>query len=156
MRFITFCTAVFIASPAIAQEAPIHLICGGQAQVVKRETATAYGTNSSGQWSSATVGVDRADNSDEDVRIDLNGGSGEIRLPMFMLPPIHGGKNGVLPLRNVTYSPNEIVAKATLNFINQPKIVLDRLTGTVSISGFRVAFRGKCVAYDPAVTHRAF
>jgi hypothetical protein len=155
MRVIA-AAAIFVVSPAFAQEAPIHLMCGGEAEVVKRETATAYGTNSAGEWSTATVGVDRPANSDEDVRIDLNGAAGEIRLPMFMLPPIHGGKNGVLPLRDVTYSQNEIVAKATLNFTNQPKIVLDRLTGMVSISGFREAFRGKCVAYDSAAVQRAF
>lgn len=156
MRFIAPAVAALIASPAVAQEAPIHLICGGQAQVIQRETATAYGTNSAGQWSTATVGADHAASSDEDVRIDLDGATGEIRLPLFMLPAIHGGKNGVLPLRNIVYSQNEIVAKATLNFINQPKIVLDRMTGMVSISGFRESFRGKCVAYDPAAARRAF
>jgi hypothetical protein len=156
MRVIAAAAAVFIVSPAFAQEAPIHLMCGGEAQVIKRQTATAYGSNNAGQWSTATVGFDSPADSEENVRIDLNGIAGEIRLPMFMLPPIHGGKNGVLPLRDITYSQNEIVAKATLNFINQPKIVLDRLTGMVSISGFRVAFSGKCVAYDPAVTRRAF
>jgi len=156
MRFIAAAAAALVVSPAVAQEVPIHLMCGGQAQMVKRQTATAFGTNSAGQWSTATVGVDRTASSEEEVRIDLDGPTGEIRLPMFMLPPIHGGKNGVLPLRNVTYTQNEIVAKATLNFINQPKIVLDRLTGMVSISGFREAFRGKCVAYDPSAVQRAF
>ena len=37
-----------------------------------------------------------------------------------------------------------------LNFVNNPKVFIDRVTGTISISGKAGDFTGQCQAMDPS------
>jgi hypothetical protein len=63
-----------------------------------------------------------------------------------MLPPLHGGTDGWFKLKNVKVDERTIRAKAAVNFINSPNVFIDRVTGTISISGKAGDYSGQCEA----------
>lgn len=82
--------------------------------------------------------------------------AGEIRLPRVMLPAIRGGKDGWLTLSKVRVSDREILASASVNPLNNPKVRVDRITGSITISGKAGNYVGQCRKYDPNSAERAF
>jgi len=49
-----------------------------------------------------------------------------------------------------------ICAKAVVNFMSRPNIRIDRISGTISISGRVGQYSGRCEAYDPERVERRF
>jgi hypothetical protein len=114
-------------------------------------------TNSAGNSGWGQV-VGRRDVPFEDqVNIDVgDGAESRIRMPRTMLPAIHGGDGGWFKLKNVKVTDAEITGSAAVNMINNPKVRIDRLTGTISIDGRSGTYSGECQAYDPANAPRKF
>ena len=65
-----------------------------------------------------------------------------------MLPPLHGGSDGWFKLKNVVVDGRSIHASAAVNFMNSPKVYIDRVTGTISISGKAGDYSGQCQVID--------
>lgn len=154
MRTLIVLLAVAMPSSAYAQQ--LHLICGGGGTATKVVSTNVYGSTSYGEGFNAS-GVSTRDRDFADqVDVELNGTEGRIRMPRTMLPPLRGGKEGWFKLKNLQITDRVITANAAVNFINSPKVHIDRVTGTISISGKAGDFSGKCEAYDPATAPRKF
>ena len=69
-------------------------------------------------------------------------------MPRTMLPPLHGGQAGWFKLKNVVADARSIRASAAVNFMNNPKVFIDRVTGTISISGRAGDYAGQCQVID--------
>jgi hypothetical protein len=67
-------------------------------------------------------------------------------MPRTMLPAVRGGKDGWFELKNVVADARAIHATVGINFMNHPKLFIDRVTGTISISGKAGDFAGQCQA----------
>jgi len=93
---------------------------------------------------------------EDQVNIEIIDGVGKIRMPRTMLPRIRGGKDGWFEIENLKVGEREITGNAGVNFINSPKLRIDRMTGMISINGKSGSFAAQCKAYDPATTQRAF
>ena len=148
--------ALLLAGQAVAPQ-PIHLICVG-AGTAARLTST-YGSVYDNRGNSAWAQVlSRRDTPfDDQVNIDIGSdGTGRIRMPRAMLPVIRGGKDGWFELGSIKMTDSEITAAAQVNFMNRPRVRLDRITGAISISGKAGDYSGECQAYDPAATPRKF
>ncbi len=65
-----------------------------------------------------------------------------------MLPPIRGGENGWFKLKNVEVTERLITASAAVNALNNPKVHIDRMSGTISINGRAGTFSGRCAKID--------
>lgn len=128
---------------------PLNLTCGGGGSANKVAVANAYGWNSYGGSSQATVWGSRSQGFADQVDVRLFSGDDRIRMPRTMLPPIHGGSDGWFKLKNVKVTERAITASAGINFLNNPKIHIDRLTGTISINGRAGSYTGQCEAVDP-------
>ncbi len=146
--------ALAIALVALQDAAsPIHLACAGEG--IHRRSTSSTGRLSDG--TTATVSGTAIEDYADHVRIELAGADGRIRVPAGLMPALrYGGEDGWWPLRDVEYSDNEIRARFSLNFMNNPRIVVDRITGHVSIRGKSGNFSGQCEAYDPATVRRRF
>jgi len=150
--------ATQMAAPAPIQQ-PLGLTCFGAGTANKATSATAnsnlqfsgmVGTvpvNGSGS-SSTTVIIPRQQDFSDQVDIRLFSGDDRIRMPRTMLPPFRGGKDGWFKLKNVIVDARSIRAKAAVNFINNPNVFIDRVTGTISISGKAGDFTGECQVID--------
>lgn len=103
-------------------------------------TATFRGSGSS----SAITFIPREQSFSDQMDLFIENGEGRIRVPRVMLPPIRGGENGWFKLNNVEIDANEITASVAINFINNPKLRVDRRTGVVNLSGKAGDFVGRC------------
>ena len=74
-----------------------------------------------------------------------------VRFPTSMVPEIagRGEADGWRTLQEVAITEREIRGRASLNWINKPLVVINRMTGTVDVSGGDVVggamrFTGEC------------
>jgi hypothetical protein len=125
-------------------QAPLNLACSGGGTANKAASATAWGSNGE----SVNVLGQRQQDFGDQVDIRLFAGDDRIRMPRTMLPPLHGGDDGWFKLKNVQADERSIRASAAVNFMNNPKVFIDRVTGTISISGKAGDFTGQCQVID--------
>jgi hypothetical protein len=151
-------SAALLAVQAAAQQ-PLNLTCLGSGTANKVAVATA---NSSGgfmgtvgttpmsgsTYGTSTITSKRQQGFEDQVDIRLFSGEDRIRLPRTMLPALHGGSDGWFKLKNVVVDARSIHGKASVNFMNNPNVFIDRLTGTISISGRVGDYSGECHAVD--------
>ena len=134
----------------LATMTAIILLCEGGGTAIKPDGATINGYSSEGDSYSGTVSGTRAQGYVDQVDIELDGDTGRIRLPRVVLPVLRGGENGWFELRNLKFSDRAIEANAAINFMNKPKVYLDRMTGKISISGKSGTYAGQCKKVDTA------
>lgn len=149
---------IFAPQVASAQEAGnrLNLVCDGGGTANKTRSTSAYGWNNRGDSASAVV-VGRTQVGFEDqLQLWIEGDQGKARMPRTMLPKLHGGDGGWFDLGDIKVSDSEITGTVKVNFMNHPKMVLDRLTGTISLDGKAGQFNGRCQKFDPATAKRAF
>jgi hypothetical protein len=142
---------------APAASAPLNLTCFGGGTANKVTATTAYGSNNGGGMvgttpysysgnANATVYGRRQQAFGDQVDLRLFAGDDRIRMPRTMLPPIHGGDGGWFRLKSVVVDARSIKASVAVNFMNSPKVVIDRVTGSISISGKAGDYAGTCEA----------
>lgn len=136
---------IFALLQAAATPAPLQLVCAGGGTANKPAAASIYGSNGG----SASIYGQRQQDFADQVDIRLFSGDDRIRMPRTMLPPIRGGSDGWFRLKNVQATDRTITATVAVNFINSPKMHLDRVTGTLSLSGKAGDYVGQCERVDP-------
>lgn len=156
MTVSIFALAAIAAAQGPAQQ-PLKLTCLGAGTANKTTVHTGrssgnvmgniggtpvYGTTSG----TTTVYGSRSHGFEDQVDVRLFIGDDRIRLPRTMLPPIHGGEAGWFRLKNVQADARSIKASAVVNFMNNPKVHIDRVTGTISIAGKAGSYAGRCEA----------
>ena len=122
---------------------PLDLTCLGGGTANKPKTTTVW----SGGESANIIGR-RQQGFDDQVDVRLFAGNDRIRMPRTMLPPIRGGADGWFKLKNVQADARSIRASAAVNVMNNPKVFIDRVTGTISISGKAGDYTGQCQVID--------
>lgn len=149
---------LLLLQAAVAQP-PLNLTCvgGGTANKAAVATVNSYG-NASGMVGtrpfsasgngSSTVTTMRYQGFADQVDLRLFAGDDRIRMPRTMLPPLHCGADGWFKLKSVAVDDRSIKASAAVNFMNNPKVYVDRVTGTITISGKAGDFTGQCEAVD--------
>lgn len=153
--FTAFAVAAFAnVHPAAAED--FNLNCNGGGTSSDSDVTTGYVTDSYGRTTTGQVLSSRNYNYAEGISIEISGSSGRVRMPRNLLPVIKGGNNGWFELDNIIISDREITASAKVNFINKPKISIDRMSGTVSINSKKGTFFGQCSNYIADQSKRAF
>jgi hypothetical protein len=127
---------------------PLNLVCGGGGSANKVAVANAFGWSRWGSTQVTAFGT-RSQGFEDQVDVRLFSGDDRIRLPRTMLPPIHGGSEGWFKLKALMVKARAITASAGFNVMNNPKIHIDRMTGTISINGKAGSYSGRCEAIDP-------
>lgn len=147
--------AFALCAPSGAAAEALHLVCLGAGSANKQATSSAYMQDNYGNGAWGQVVASRAVPFADQVDVEIDDDDeGRIRLPRTMLPPIHGGDNGWMKLKNVKLTDSEITGTAAVNFINSPKVHIDRRTGTISINGKAGSYSGDCQRYDPGSATR--
>lgn len=142
---------------AVTAQAPLNITCFGGGTANKPTIAT---VNSSGSFAanigttpvygnssgSSTVYGNRQQGFEDQVDVRLFSGDDRIRLPRTILPLIHGGADGWFKLKDVKADARSIRASAAINFMSNPKVYIDRVSGTISIHGKAGDYTGQCQA----------
>jgi len=158
MRRITGLAVVLFISPASAQDAGnrLNLVCDGGGSANHITSTMAQGWDNSGNSGGAIITGHRSVGFEDQLQLWIDGDQGKARLPRAMLPKLHGGDGGWFEIKDIRISDNEITGSVAVNVMNHPKLVLDRLAGSVSLSGKSGQFNGRCSKFDPATARRAF
>lgn len=126
---ITLCLcAATQARSAVPAISSLNLVCSGEAE------KTEYTISEQVRSQSA------------DVRLYLTGDGGTAEIPRF----IGGAQEGRQSVRLFTVSDTMITGKINYQTIGNAKMRIDRVAGTVSITGPRGNFSGRCQPFDPA------
>ncbi|HYC95245.1 MAG TPA: hypothetical protein VEB39_06050 [Sphingomicrobium sp.] len=151
-------TLLIQAASAAAQQ-PLYLTCFGGGTANKLAVSSAQtnaniygsvGTTPYSGYGNATTNIysQRQQGFEDQVDIRLFAGDDRIRMPRTMLPPIRGGEGGWFKLKKVEADSRSIRASAAVNFMNNPKVHIDRVTGSISISGKAGDYSGQCQIVD--------
>lgn len=159
MRLVLGAAALMICTSAVADvpgaQPPLNLTCIGGGTANKATSHTSYSdltasgmvgtTPFSAQGSGTTTSYGKRQQGFADqVDIRLFSGNDQIRMPRTMLPRLHGGDHGWFRLKGVEADARSIRASVYVNFMNHPKVYIDRTTGTISISGKAGDYSGEC------------
>lgn len=146
--------AASLAAPASAQS--LYLSCMGSGAAAKESSSDVQMSDGKGEtsWGSVTSTRDLA--FEDEVKIEIVGGEGRIRMPRAMLPDIRGGKDGWFGIARMRFGESEITGKAEVSLFNSPNLRIDRVSGMLSINGKAGTFTARCRSYDPLLVQRAF
>ena len=151
---------ILIAILQAEAPSPLSLTCFGAGTANKVAVTSIYGSHSGsgsvgmtpysyGGTGNATAYRQRQQGFQDQVDVLLFGGDDRIRMPRTMLPAIRGGKDGWFKLKNVVADSRTIRGSVAVNVINNPKLHIDRTTGTISISGKAGDYAGQCEVTAP-------
>lgn len=150
-------TVAALTAPSASLAAPLNLICFGGGSANKVHSSSVYAQDNNGNFGTAQVQSTRQVGFEDQVNVEINDDdTGRIRAPRTMLPPLHGGDGGWFAFKNIKRTEQAITGSAGINFINSPKVRIDRITGTINISGKAGDFVGKCELYSPENVQRKF
>lgn len=131
------------AAPVADSSRPLALTCMGAGTANKATSAMAWGW---GGWGVLAGHKDRGFNDQVDIRLFT--GEDRIRMPRTMLPGLHGGDHGWFKVHDLVADARAIRLSAGVGMFNNPKVFIDRVTGTISISGKSGDYAGQCEVID--------
>jgi hypothetical protein len=99
-----------------------------------------------GGWGMVAGHKDRGFNDQIDIRLFTE--DDRIRLPRTMLPGLHGGDHGWFKVHDLVADARAIRLSAGVGMFNNPNVYIDRVTGTISISGKSGDYAGQCQVID--------
>ena len=162
MRVVRFGLAAFAIAlagrPVMAQVEGyrLNLVCLGAGSANRQTSTTGQAWASDGSYASANIIGNNSVPFDDQVNLWIEGDDGRLRIPRAMLPAIRGGNDGWFKINSIQVSENEIIGSIAVNFMNNPKLHIDRITGAISISGKAGDYSGRCKAFDPEAFERQF
>lgn len=146
-----------------AAQGPLQLTCvgGGIANkevtdTIKRDKKVDGPPGSTPTTKTETTTVSRMIQQDyaDQVELRLFMGDDRIRMPRIIVPDLHGGNKGWYKLKDIAADANTIRGTAALAFLVTDKVFIDRLGGTISITGKYGNFTGRCHVPDPNAPRR--
>ncbi len=148
MRSVIIIIGMVAASTASAQTA-LDLKCTGSGTATERNVNTASAYDSEGGHISATGTSTQKVGYNSQVDVKFFSGDDRIRLPPVILPPIRGGDNGWFKVKDIVATEREITGHASINAFNRPMVRIDRVSGTIEITGSGGYFTGMCQKVAP-------
>jgi hypothetical protein len=138
--------AALAVAPTIAHAQTLELICYGTSSWVSESRGNVTSDDGWGTRTDSTVTMSDRRQAAGAVHIRVQDDSlGEIKIPSELIPPLRSSsKDGWRPFTELALSENEIRGRFVLNVINKPKLVVDRRTGDLELTGYGLAFRGNC------------
>ncbi len=128
----------------------LNLVCNGVGHKMTSDSVNVSSQDSSGNYVNQTGTVDGEESFPSAVVIEITGSQGRIHVPDDMQPRIsfNGNSDGWWELSDVSMSRDEIRGRFRFGALFQPHVVIDRISGHVTISGPR-PFNGTCEPGNP-------
>lgn len=141
---------------AATMEGRLDLVCLGQGSANKQTSSSAYVTDNYGNSAWGNVVGNRSVPFADQVNLWIEGDEGRLRMPRSMLPPLRGGEDGWFKIKDLSVTDDEITGSIAVNFINNPKMIIDRRTGLIRLSGKAGDYIGECERFIPSAMPQRF
>ena len=139
---------ILAAAPAQALAESLNLVCSGTGTWpdIERSSGMAFSGNRSAWGSGTSYSVAR---DTQQFRVEVSDSSGRIKVPRVMVPQLNGGgtADGWWTLKDVSVGQDRITGQFSFNWLNNPKVIIDRRTGEIDVKGsYHFSFNGQCDA----------
>lgn len=136
------------------QSVDLGLVCFGDGSRTGLGTGTTWTWNRQrDRYEYGSYTETRPELFDASLMIQTWEGGGRIRLPRKLIPPINSrGNDDWWDLYDVSVGPDVIRASYRLNGLNKPKVMIDRRSGRITVTGLAdYGFRGTCdlIGHEP-------
>jgi hypothetical protein len=142
--------ALVLFFPVLASAESLTLSCNGNGTVMATQSTTVNQydfKNKENKMGVAQTQVRRPFSGGS--MVEISSGTGRMRIPDPMMPALMSGdSNGWYPIEELFINDHEITGVVHINFLSQPKLRIDRLTGKLSMSGGAGDFAADCSAVD--------
>lgn len=152
IAFASGCAALLIMTGSTRAQSPdgttlpIALTCSGSGTATDSETTftnTYDRKTKSYEHGTEMANVKRPYNGSSSVEISV--GAARIKLPSAMIPPLEtSNREGWFPIQDFSMNEREIKGTIRINILNKPKLLINRMTGTITLSGAYSDFTGQC------------
>lgn len=88
--------------------------------------------------------------------VEISNGTARIKLPKAMVPLLSGDSEGWFPIEGFFMNANEITGTVRINFLNKPKLRIDRGSGQITLEGGLGDFTGQCDKVDANPAKKRF
>jgi hypothetical protein len=142
--------ALTLLCPLLASAQSLTLSCDGQGSVMASQSATVNQYDF--KHKENKVGVAQTQ-----VRrpftgngmVEISSGTARMRIPDPLVPALMSGdNNGWYPIEDLFVNEREITGVVHINFLNKPKLRIDRMTGKLAMTGGMGDFAADCSAAD--------
>jgi hypothetical protein len=137
--------------PIYAHANDITLSCQGQGSVIATQTTTVnqYQPGNPGHNKTGVVTTQTRRPYTGTGTVEIKFGTARMRVPDAMVPALmSGGTEGWYPIEELNMGEKEIAGVVHINFLSQPKLRIDRITGKITLVGGVGDFTGDCSAVD--------
>ncbi|GAB7127748.1 hypothetical protein JCM19000A_22550 [Silvimonas sp. JCM 19000] len=139
-----------LIGPAHAQDK--LLACNGSGTVSDVQTTNGQ------EYNNKTHEIDKSTSSNTTVRkpfsgtatVELGDASVRLKLPPALVPVMSDGKDAWYALNDAFIGDKEITGSLKFNLFNKPRIKIDRVNGTLSLSSGFADFNANCALVDQA------
>ena len=149
MKRLLIMVGIFLATSAFGED--LTLVCSGEA-IVTEKTTVKSNEIPLNPGDTLTDGVTftgkRNMNAVLTFYINEEQTEGWVKVPRSMRPAF--SRKDKFSLTKLSVGESEINAKFKINFMNQPKIVINRNTGFIEYNGMGASFSGACEKIDVA------
>jgi hypothetical protein len=142
--------ALILFFPTLASAQPLTLSCDGHGSVISTQSTTVNQYDAKTKDNKLGVAQTQVRRQfSGGSTIEISSGTGRMRIPDAMIPALMSGdSNGWYPIENLFTNDREITGVVHINFLSQPKLRIDRLTGKLSLTGGAGEFAADCSAVD--------
>jgi len=144
--------ACFVASSFLMGQATasdLHLVCSGSGSVAATQTSYANTYDSKTKrynYGTVNTSVRRPFSGSAEVNISDTGA--RIKLPGDMIPALSSDHDGWFPINDIIKDERRISGTVKINLLNKPELLIDRMTGQLTLKGGLEDFTGACQSFD--------
>lgn len=148
-KALFFLLAASLPIAALAND--LTLSCQGQGAVMATQTTTVnqFQPGNPGHNKTGVVSTQTRRPYTGTGTVEIKTGTARMRVPDAMVPALmSGGTEGWYPIEELNMGEKEITGVVHINFLSQPKMRIDRISGKMTLVGGAGDFSGDCSAVD--------
>jgi len=132
-----------------AQALDIHLVCSGAGSIAATQTSYANTYDSkTKRYNYGTVNTSVRRPFSGSAEVNISDAGARIKLPGDMIPALSSDHDGWFPINDVMADDRRISGSIKINLLNKPELLIDRMTGQLTLKGGMEDFTGACQSID--------
>ncbi|MBM3114533.1 hypothetical protein [Jeongeupia naejangsanensis] len=152
MKFAPVVLSAFalLASQASLADSTVRLLCQGSGTVTENQSSvgTELGGKDNDHSKMTVTNTSGHRTFSGAATVEINGNAVRFQIPQEMLPGLNNAHEGWLTMDQPFVGEKEITGVLALNFLNKPKVRIDRTTGLLTLNGGYSSFSGACTKVD--------
>jgi hypothetical protein len=132
-----------------AAASDMHLVCSGAGSVAATQTSYANTYDSkTKRYNYGTVNTSVRRPFSGSAEVNISDAGARIKLPSDMIPALSSDHDGWFPINDLMTDDRRISGTIKFNLLNKPELLIDRMTGQLTLKSGMEDFSGACQSID--------